>query len=55
MGERGEPEGGCCADDAFFGMLDAEWDEVGDCPHHVTFGGIHCYLTEYRRKGATDG
>jgi hypothetical protein len=46
----GESNGGCCADDAFFELLDAEWDEVGDCPAHVSFSCIHCYLTEYRRK-----
>jgi hypothetical protein len=46
----GESWGGCCADDAFFGQLEKEWDEVGSSPHHVTFSGIHCSLTEYRRK-----
>lgn len=46
----GEGPGGCTADDAFFDLLDAEWDEVADCPYHVTYSGIHCYLTEYRRK-----
>lgn len=46
----GEGEGGCCADDSFFNLLAAEWDEVADCPHHVSYSGIHCYLTEYRRK-----
>ncbi len=48
----GEGEGGCCADDAFFRLLDAEWEDAGDCPAHVSFSGIHCYLTEYRRKAA---
>lgn len=46
----GEGPGGCTADDEFFDLLAAGWDEVGDCPHHVTYSGIHCYLTEYRRK-----
>lgn len=46
----GEGEGGCCADDEFFSLLSAEWEEAGDCPHHVSYSGIHCYLTEYRRK-----
>jgi hypothetical protein len=46
----GEGSGGCCADDTFFELLHAEWEEAGDCPAHVTFSGIHCYLTEYRRK-----
>ncbi|MDQ2874832.1 MAG: hypothetical protein M3Y33_08580 [Actinomycetota bacterium] len=42
--------GGCCADDEFFSLLAAEWEDAGDSPAHVTFSGIHCYLTEYRRK-----
>ncbi len=46
----GENEGGCCADDAFFQMLDAEWDEIGLSPHHVTWHGIHCRLIAYRRR-----
>jgi len=46
----GEGPGGCCADDGFFDLLDAEWDEGESCPRHVSFSGIHCYLTEYRRK-----
>jgi hypothetical protein len=47
----GEGEGGCCADDGFFSLLEAEWEEVATCPSHVSFWAIHCYLTEYRRKG----
>ena len=46
----GEGSGGCCADDEFFALLDAGWDEAGICPHHISYSGIHCYLTEYRRK-----
>lgn len=46
----GEGEGGCCADDEFFSLLGAEWEEVGTCPAHVSYSAIHCYLTEYRRK-----
>lgn len=46
----GEGEGGCCADDGFFSLLDTEWEDAGGCPAHVSYGGIHCYLTEYRRK-----
>lgn len=49
----GEGEGGCTADDEFFRLLDAEWEEIGTAPRHVSFWGIHCYLTAYRRKGAT--
>jgi hypothetical protein len=48
----GEPEGGCAADDEFFKLLDAEWEESGVAPQHVSHWGIHCYLTAYMRKGA---
>jgi hypothetical protein len=47
----GEGEGGCTADDEFFRLRDAEWDEIGDSPKHVSYWGIHCYLTAYRRRG----
>jgi hypothetical protein len=46
----GEGEGGCTADDEFFRLRDAEWEEIGDSPAHVSYWGIHCYLTAYRRK-----
>ena len=46
----GEDWGGCCADDGFFKLLDAEWDAVGECPSHVTYSGIHCRLTAYARR-----
>ena len=46
----GEGEGGCTADDGFFKLLDAEWDEVAGSPSHISYWGIHCYLTAYRRK-----
>lgn len=47
----GEPDGGCTGDDDFFRMLVAGWEEIGESPGHVTFSGIHCYLTAFRRKG----
>ena len=47
----GEGDGGCCADDEFFSLLEAEWDEIGSSPAHFSYWGIHCYLTAYRRKG----
>lgn len=47
----GEPAGGCTADDEFFRLLDAEWNEVADSPAHVTYSGIHDYLTVCTRKG----
>jgi hypothetical protein len=46
----GEGEGGCTADDAFFELRDAEWDEIGESARHVTYWGVHCRLTAYRRK-----
>jgi hypothetical protein len=46
----GEGEGGCTADDGFFELRDAEWEEIADCPAHVSYWGIHDYLTAYRRK-----
>jgi hypothetical protein len=45
----GEGEGGCTADDEFFRLLEAEWDEIGYSPKHVSYWGIHCHLTAYRR------
>ena len=47
----GEGEGGCTADDEFFRLLEAEWDKVDCSARHVTYWGIHDYLTAYRRKG----
>jgi len=47
----GEDEGGCTADNAFFEMRAAEWDEIGDSPAHISYWGIHCNLTAYSRKG----
>lgn len=46
----GEPEGGCTGDDEFHKLLDSEWDEAGASPFHVTWSGIHCYMTAYRRR-----
>jgi hypothetical protein len=46
----GEGQGGCCADDEFFSLLDSGWEQAGNCEAHVSYSCIHCYLTEYRRK-----
>lgn len=46
----GEGDGGCCADDDFFRLLNAEWEEASSSPAHVSYWGIHCYLTAYRRN-----
>lgn len=45
----GEGDGGCCADDGFFKLLDAEWQEIGTSPHHASWWGINCDLVAYRR------
>ena len=49
----GEGECGCTGDDEFFRMLNAEWTEIGASPGHVTYSGIHCWLTAYRRGGVS--
>ncbi len=46
----GEGEGGCCADDRFHRILERDFEEVGSSPFHVTYWGIHCNLTVYRRR-----
>ncbi|WP_253194828.1 hypothetical protein [Streptomyces sp. MP131-18] len=46
----GEGLGGCTADDAFYKMLNAEWELTSVAPRHVTWSGIHCELAAYRRK-----
>lgn len=48
----GEGEGGCCADDKFFALLEDGWSLVGSSPHHVTWWAIHCGLSVYRRGGS---
>ncbi|MGW5175844.1 hypothetical protein ACWERY_15965 [Streptomyces sp. NPDC004082] len=47
----GEGHGGCTADDTFYELLDAEWDEASVAPRHVSWWGIHCRLAAYQRKG----
>lgn len=49
----GEDWGGCTADDGFYELLEAEWDEVSVAPRHVTWWGTHCRLASYVRKGGT--
>lgn len=46
----GEGEGGCCADDRFHRILERDYDEAARSPLHVTYWGIHCSLTVWRRK-----
>lgn len=51
----GEGWGGCCADDDFFKLLDTEWEEAGKCPSHMSYWGIHCRLSAYKRRPASGG
>ncbi|MEV6791317.1 hypothetical protein AB0M87_04795 [Streptomyces sp. NPDC051320] len=46
----GESYGGCTADDDFYELLAAEWDEIGTSPQHVTWWGIRCRLSAYQRR-----
>ncbi|MGW6912544.1 hypothetical protein ACWGB8_01780 [Kitasatospora sp. NPDC054939] len=46
----GEGYGGCTADDGFYELLHAEWDEVSVAPRHVSWSGINCSLSAWRRK-----
>ncbi|WP_329520237.1 hypothetical protein [Spirillospora sp. NBC_01491] len=45
----GEGPGGCCADDGFFEKIDGGWTEVDASTHHVSWWGVHCGMTAYRR------
>lgn len=49
----GEGEGGCCAEDEFHQALERDFEPGGVSPFHVTWPGIHCNLTVWRRKAAT--
>lgn len=46
----GEGEGGCCADDRFHRILRRDFEHAGSSPQHVTYWGIHCDLSIWRRK-----
>jgi hypothetical protein len=48
----GEGESGCTADDGFYELLAAEWEQVSVSEQHVTWSGIHCELAAYTRKDA---
>lgn len=39
----------CCADSAFYDLLDEEWEEESTAPDHVAWAGTHCWLAAYRR------
>jgi hypothetical protein len=46
----GESAGGCCADDRFHRILRRDFEHAGSSPKHVTYWGIHCDLSIWRRK-----
>lgn len=50
----GEGEGGCCADDRFHRILRRDFKEIGSSPFHVTYWGIYCRLTAWRRRAGKD-
>jgi SAM-dependent methyltransferase len=45
----GESAGGCNADDAFFGLLDTEFTDLGEYDQQPVWEGIHDRLIAYRR------
>ncbi|GAB2853514.1 hypothetical protein GCM10027176_65320 [Actinoallomurus bryophytorum] len=46
----GQPRGGVCADDAFFGLLDRAWTPVGSSARHVSWRHAGSTMTAYRRR-----
>ncbi len=46
----GEPEGGACADNDFFVLLESAWEEVDDHPI-AQWPGIHDHIYVYERLG----
>lgn len=45
----GQDAGGCTADDGFFELLDRGWQLASISCEHVTFQGVPCRLTAWRR------
>ncbi|MFL6116793.1 MAG: hypothetical protein ACJ786_36375 [Catenulispora sp.] len=45
----GQDADGCTADDAFFELLEQDWELVDTSAEHVTFRGVPCRLTAWRR------
>lgn len=45
----GEEAGGCTADEKFFAALHGGWDEKDYSPLHVTYYGIYCRLSIWKR------
>jgi hypothetical protein len=46
----GEGPGGCTADDAFYDLLESEWEWLGTSREHPTWWGIHDSLSAYVRS-----
>lgn len=46
----GEGEYGCTGDDEFHQLLEEKWELKGESSWHVTYSGIHCILSMYRRR-----
>lgn len=46
----GEEEGGCCANDEFFRVLEEEWEDEAFVDKQHNWYGLHCYPHIYRRK-----
>ena len=47
----GPPQGGVCADDAFFRLLDRTWVPVGASTRHVSWRHADSGMTAYHRRG----
>ncbi|MBS2547201.1 hypothetical protein KGQ19_09980 [Catenulispora sp. NL8] len=45
----GQEAGGCTADDRFFEVLESGWEQAGASADHVTYVGVPCRLTAWRR------
>jgi hypothetical protein len=46
----GEDAGGCTADDAFYDLLESDWQWLSTSQGHMTWWGIHDTLNAYVRK-----
>jgi hypothetical protein len=47
----GQPQGGVCADDGFFRLLDRTWMPVGSSTRHVSWRHAGSSMTAYHRRG----
>jgi hypothetical protein len=45
----GEDQGGHCADNGFFQLLDQGWTRTGSSTHHITWRHTHSTVTAYNR------